>query len=86
LTQKYEEAIATLKTVLTRSPGFLYAHVLLAIIFGGADRMEEARAEVSEVLRINPNYSLEALKEMCPFKDQASSQKMIETLRKAGLG
>ena len=80
--QKHEEAIANLRKVLTRAPDFLWAHGLLAIIFAGAGRIEEARAEVSEVLRIDPNYSPEAL-EMIPFKDQTFLEKMDEALRKA---
>jgi adenylate cyclase len=80
--QKHEEAIVSLRKVLMRAPDFLWAHGLLAVIFAGADRMEEARAEISEVLRIDPDYSPEAL-EMIPFKDQTFSEKMIEALRKA---
>ena len=79
--QKQEEAIVSLRKVLMRAPDFLWAHGLLAVIYAGADRMEEARAEISEVLRIDPNYSPEAL-EMIPFKDQTFSEKMIEALRK----
>jgi hypothetical protein len=47
--------------------------------------MDEAKAEVSEVLRINPDYSLESLKEKIPFKDQTFLEKGIEILRKSGL-
>ncbi len=84
--EKYEDAIASLRKVVTRVPDLLWAHSLLAVIFAGADRAEEARAEISEVLRIDPNYSPEALREMVPFKDQKFSEKMAEALRKARLG
>jgi TolB-like protein len=82
--QKHEEGIATLRRVLTRAPDFLWAHGLLAAIFAAADRMEEARVEISEVLRIDPDYSPDAL-QMIPFKDHAFPEKMAEALRKARL-
>lgn len=85
LTEKREEAIATFRTALIHSPHFLGAHILLAVIFGESGRMDEARAEVLEVLRINPDYSLQSLKEMIPFKDQTFLEKSIEILRKSGL-
>jgi adenylate cyclase len=85
MTQKRDAAIATFRTALLHSPAFLGAHILLAILFGEAGRMEEARAEVSEVLRINPDYSLESLKEKIPFKDQTFLEKGMEILRQAGL-
>jgi len=47
--------------------------------------MEEARVEVEEVLRISPDFSLEALKGMAPVKDQAALDRFVEALRKAGL-
>jgi tetratricopeptide (TPR) repeat protein len=84
--QKQEEAIANLRKVLTRAPDLLWAHSLLAVIFAGADRTEEARAEISEVLRIDPNYSPEALGEMIPFENQKFSEKMADALRKAKSG
>jgi adenylate cyclase len=84
--QKREEAIASFKKVLTRAPDFLWAHLLLALVFVEADRMEEARAEVSEVLRIDPNCSAKRLGEMVPFRDQTVMEEMVAALRKAGLG
>jgi adenylate cyclase len=84
--QKHEEAIASLRKVLVREPDFLWAHALLALIFAGEDRIEEARAEMSEVLRIDPDYSPEALGEMVPFKDHTFSEKMAEALHKARSG
>ncbi len=84
LTQRHEEAIATLRKVLTRAPDLLWAHGLLAVVFAGADRIEEARAEISEVQRIDPDYSTRTLREMIPFKDRTFSEKVTEALRKMG--
>ncbi len=85
LTQRHEEAIATLRKVLTRAPDLLWARGLLAVVFAGADRIEEARAEISEVKRMDPDYSSRALREMIPFKDPTFSEKVAEALLKMGL-
>jgi hypothetical protein len=49
------------------------------------EKMEEARAEVSEVLRINPKYTVKLVPRMFPWKDQAEIDRLIHSLRKAGL-
>ena len=86
LMQKQEEATATLRKVVTRAPDFVWAHVLLALIFVQTDRMEDARSEVSEVLRIDPDFVPETMCAMVPFRDQPSLELMKAALRKAGLG
>ncbi len=82
---QYEEAVAALKRSLTRNPNILSPHRTLAVIFSELGRKEEARAEVAEILRISPRASLEGQRERVPFKDQAVSERYLESLRKAGL-
>jgi hypothetical protein len=45
----------------------------------------EAQAEVAEVLRLNPKFSLEVHKERAPIKDSALLEQHITALRRAGL-
>ncbi len=82
---RYEEAIAAYKKALTRNPNHLPAHQHLAAIYSELGREEEARAEVVEVLKISPNFSLEVLRQRLPFKDPAVLERMLAALRKAGL-
>jgi tetratricopeptide (TPR) repeat protein len=84
-TGRYEEAIAAYKRALTRNPNILPAHLGLAICYAELGRLEEARAEAAEVLRLNPKYSLEVLRQLSPYKDQAVLERMLAALRKAGL-
>ena len=79
------EALAIAKRILTRNPDHLTAHVLLTVIYSELDRLEEARAEAAEILRISPHYSLEVMMQRMPQKDQASLRRYVEGLRKAGL-
>jgi adenylate cyclase len=81
---RYEEAIATLKKVTIRNPNHLSAHADLAIIFIDLGREEEARAEVAEILRVNPNYSLKVIQD-APWKDPTQLERWLNNLRKAGL-
>ncbi len=48
-------------------------------------REKEARAEVAEVLRVNPKFTLDSLGKMLPYKDQSETDKVANALRKAGL-
>jgi tetratricopeptide (TPR) repeat protein len=85
LVGRYEEAIVALKQALARSPNDLGVLLNLAATYSELGRMEEARAEVAEVLRLSPNFSLEMLRQMNPQKDPALAERSIEALRKAGL-
>ena len=85
LTKQYEEAVATLQKALVRNPDFLGPHLLLAIIFSETKRIDEARAEVAEVLRIDPESSLQAVKRALPLKDETELEMILEALGRAGL-
>jgi adenylate cyclase len=85
LTGRYEEAIETLKRVLDRNSDFMPAHVYLAASYSEIGREEEARAEVAEIERLNPQASLEALRPRLSYKDQAVPERLFDSLRKAGL-
>jgi adenylate cyclase len=82
---RYEEAIAAFKRALTRRNPILPAHQFLATIYSRLGREEEARAEVAEILRISPNFSLEVLRQRLPYKDPAVLERFLDGLRKAGL-
>jgi adenylate cyclase len=80
-----DEAVAPLKQYLTRYPNILGAHLTLAAVYSELGREAEARAEVAEVLRINPQFSLEVHKQRVPIKDPATLERHIAALRKTGL-
>ena len=58
---------------------------MLAATYAELGREKEARAEVAEVLRINPAYSVERYRGRAPFKNQADLDRVIAALHKAGL-
>jgi adenylate cyclase len=80
-----EEAIAPLQRYISRYPNILGAHLTLAAVYSELSKEAEAHAEAAEVLRLNPNFSLEVHKERMPIKDPALLERHIAALRKAGL-
>jgi adenylate cyclase len=82
---RHKEACEILERALIRNPDLMSTHILLAIIYSETGRLEKARAEVKEILRISPDYSLDVMKERTPFEDQTRLDREIDALRKAGL-
>jgi adenylate cyclase len=82
---RYEEAIAAYKRSLNRAPNDILTHTALTTAYSWAGRLEEARAQAAEVLKINPNFSVEERAKLSPYKNQADLELFLEGLRKAGL-
>lgn len=59
--------------------------MFLAELYSQLGREEEARAEAAERLRRNLDFSLEVFRQRFPLKDQATLDRMVENLRKAGV-
>ncbi|MCZ6627544.1 MAG: hypothetical protein O7E56_04865, partial [SAR324 cluster bacterium] len=81
-----EEARATLKKAIQRTPDAVADHAFLAAthVVQGGDR--EAKGEGQEILRIEPDFNLkEWVPRLFPFKHEADLERMVELLRKAGL-
>ena len=85
LAGRSEEAIAALKKSLNGSPADLDAQLLLAAVYSESGKEVEARAAAAEVMRINPQWSLEVWKQRVPYKDPAMLERVFIALRKAGL-
>ena len=83
--RRYEEAVAACRQSLQREPNDMLSHLTLAATFVEMEKMEEARAEITEVLRIDPRYTVEHVPRSFPWKDQAEIDRLIDSLHKAGL-
>jgi len=87
---RYKEALAASELMLARAQkgefSLLLAHMSLAEAYAGLGEDDKARAHVEEVLKINPNFSLDGeRKRMYFYRDPAHLERHIEALRKAGL-
>jgi len=81
----HAEAIIAYEKVVARQPDNLFAHLGLASCYALSDRDKKAAAAASEVLRINPKFSVEHYNKTWPGKDQSIKDRFINSLRKAGL-
>lgn len=79
------EALAVCDKGLKREPDNLNSHVIRAAVYGLCGREEEARKEATEVLRINPKFTVESYTRILPYKYQSNRDLTIQGLRKAGL-
>jgi len=83
---EYEEAITAIKKATGRWPEWPAGHIGLAASYSLAGRMEEARAQAVEVLKINPKITLEDIaKSGYNNFQKADKERYINALRKAGL-
>ena len=80
-----EEAVGLLKQRLTRNPVTDVSRALLAASYGHLGRFDEARAAWQEVLRVNPDYSLEYRRKVLPYKNPDDFELVVDGLRKAGV-
>lgn len=81
----YEKAISACKKAVYREPSSALSHLSLAAVYAGAGREQEARAQGEEVLRLDPDFSLERFAGMLPYKNKNEIGQLVATLRKAGL-
>ncbi len=85
IANRHEEAIGALKRVLARNPEWMPCHAWLSVLYAKSGRNDEARNEVTEILRTTPGVSLEAFRQRLPFKDQDVLERLLDGMRKAGL-
>ena len=85
ISRDFEEAIALGKKVLSISPKFQRARAGQVAIYVEQGRMEEARAEAEELLRIDPKWSPKAWLKAAPWKDPRVRERFAQACRKAGL-
>jgi adenylate cyclase len=85
LTGRYEQAISSLKEALHHAPRTLWVYPELAACNAALGRQDEARAAVSEIMRLNPEFSLEDYVGIQPYKNPDQAKRFSDLLRKAGL-
>ena len=85
LLKEYQEAQRWLREATGRAPNHQYGHAFLAAAYAQLGRVEDARAEAAEVLRVNPQYTLGTQKQVSILKRAEDSDHLIDGLRKAGL-
>jgi len=85
LTGQYEKAVHEFKKAIQLQPDDMFSHLNLALCYVKLEREADAHAEAAEVLRINPKFSVEGYAKLIALKDEASKNRLIDGMRKAGL-
>jgi adenylate cyclase len=85
LSDRYKEAIAAYKKGLDREPTNPRLHIGLAASYVYLGRQEEAKATAAQVLKLDPEYSLDDHAKTLPLKNEAAKERLVAALRKAGL-
>jgi adenylate cyclase len=82
---RYDEALVAYKKALQLNPNDIFTHLSLATVYVSLGRIQDARAEAREVLRIHPKFSVEAFSTRLTYKNQADTERLVDALHKAGL-
>ncbi len=81
-TGQYEEAIKWCEKAVRQDPDSFLSRLMMTVVYSESGRLEDARAEAEEVLRINPKFSVDKWKKAAKINDKSP---FIGALRKAGL-
>jgi adenylate cyclase len=81
----YEESMVACRKASNLEPNSIFARLCLTGAYSLLGRVEEARAEAQEVLRIDPKFSLTHFSKTLPYKNEADRERITNALRQAGL-
>jgi adenylate cyclase len=85
MTGRFEESIPVSKKAIQLAPENIIPHIGLMVTYSMMGREKDARAEATEVLRINPKFSLDLHAKTLVYRDQSETDRVVNALRKAGL-
>jgi adenylate cyclase len=82
---RFDEAEIAFKKRLTLAPRSDMTRFYLACLYGRTGRHEEAGRYWQETLEVNPNFSVGHLKQVLPYRDPDTLDRLVEGLREAGI-
>jgi TolB-like protein/class 3 adenylate cyclase/Flp pilus assembly protein TadD len=82
--EQYEEAISYFNKTLNIEPNSIFSHVGLVVAYTKIGKLEKASFEISEVYRIDPDFSIDDIDN--PYIDpEAAKKNYSDILREAGV-
>jgi adenylate cyclase len=83
--KNYEEALVWAEKAVKQEPQNVVARWVLCSIYSLLGRMEEARIEANEVMKLYPKFSLKRFEKRLPYQNPEVKKRLIDALSKAGL-
>ena len=83
--RRYQQALPPFREMMARAPDFRNGRLMLAATYAHMEELDEARRQVKELLRIEPDCSLKKLSRQHYFHSAEQGLHMLEGLRKAGV-
>jgi adenylate cyclase len=83
--RRFDEAVVAFKRGMDLNPEALWPHVYLAACNGHLGEIAQAKVQLAEVRRINPEFSIASLPKLLPYKRSADADVPVDGLRKAGM-
>jgi len=81
----YKEALAWAEKTAKRQPQNFFARINLCSVYSLLGRMEEARLEANEIMKLDPKFSLKRIEKTVTYKNPEVKTRYIDALRHAGL-
>jgi len=83
--RQYEQAISPLRAAVNRFPTYITPRRHLAAAYAQMGRLDEARAEVAAIRKLDPSVCLAMYRERICYEKFADRDHYLDGLRKAGL-
>jgi adenylate cyclase len=83
--RQYDQAVSAANKALVLNPKNIAARRMLTVTYVEMGRLEEARVEAEEILKIDPRFTSKGMEKAVPFKDPEVAKRYLDALRTIGL-
>ena len=83
--RQYEQAVSILKKALALNPKNISARRMLTVTYIEMGRLEDAKVQAEEILKLDPKFTSKGFDKVVPFKDPEVARRYVDALRNAGL-
>ena len=84
-TEQYRESIEVDRRALRERPNFVIALRFIAASHAMLDELDEARATITELLRLQPNCSIRYVNSLPQYARHVDQERFVGALQRAGL-
>ena len=82
---RYEEALALYQRSIDQTPEYISPRIGLTACYAQMGRLDDARAQAAEVLRIDPKFTVTRYAQARSYRFPEHAQDNLDALRQAGL-